>query len=145
MSNWTSISSADLEKIGAASVIAKAEQFSPGSTVEQIADAVAAVRAAVSTGNALDIDVTKVPNSLKALTGRIAFFALMDLVRMALTTSQADVRRFDQSRLNRILDEKIRVESPDNAASGSGEIQSQPSPSIKHHPRHFTRWQEDGI
>ena len=123
MSNWTSIAEADLRKVGDESVIDAAVAKSASSVDEAIADAVSAVRGAVSAGNQLDIDPTKVPESLKALTARIAFYSLMtDLLFMELTHSQSDSRKFDHSRLNRITDEKLRFEQPD-VAGGSAEMQ----------------------
>ena len=123
MPNWTSLTPEDVAKAGSPDILAAAEAKAAGSTVEMIADAVSAVRGAVSTGNALDVDATKVPNSLKALTARIAFYSLMtDVLVMELTVDQRKSRDMDASRLNRITDEKLRFEVPDNSG-GSAEMQ----------------------
>ena len=53
---------------------------------------------------------------------RIALFALMERIQLALSDDQRDTRRNDQSYLNRIIDEKIRFEKPDEAG-GSAEMQ----------------------
>lgn len=119
--NWTALTSADLQKVGPPAVIAAAEAQSPTATAEAIADAVSAVRGACSTGNSLDIDTTKVPNSLKALTARMALWALYDILQLELTQDQRDSRKADQSRINRITDLRLRFETPDNA--GVGEMQ----------------------
>ena len=142
--NWTSITSGDVNAAGSPEIIAAAEAKSPGATVEAIADAVAEVRQAVSAGNALDVDVTRVPNSLKRLTARRAFFALVDVLQADLGTDQRETKKNDQSRLNRLIDEKLRVEAPDNSA-GHGEMQTQPSPSINPRQRNFTDRTTDGI
>ena len=129
MSNWTAITQDDVEAYVAADYIAAAQTFSVGAAdpvTEAIADAVATVRTAVSTGNALDTDPTKVPNSLKGLAARRAAFALLARAQVNLSEDQRDERKNDQSRLNRISDDKIQVEKPDSA----GPTEVQPGPSV---------------
>jgi len=144
MGNWIAIQASDVQKAGPIAVVTTAETQQNGATVEAIATATAEVRQALSTGNALDIDPTKVPNSLAKLTARRAFFALCEVLSMELTKDQADTKRNDQSRLNRLVDEKIRVEQPDNP-NGTAEMQSQPSPAIRRRHRNFTGRTMDGI
>lgn len=113
---------------------------------EAIADAVSRVRGAISTGNELDADPTKVPNSIKGLTIRIALFALMERIGYALTEDQRDTRRNDNSYLLRINDSKIRFERPDNPA-GDAEMQigSGIDTVTKTNREHFTRKGMDGL
>lgn len=146
MPNWTSITPEDVAKAGSPEILAAAEAKSAGSTVEMIADAVSAVRGAVSTGNALDVDATKVPNSLKALTARIAFYSMMtDVLMMELTIDQRKSRDMDASRLNRITDEKLRFEVPDNSG-GSAEMQQSGGTQVFNmQPRKTGREKQSGL
>ena len=95
---------------------------------EAIADAVAGVRGAISTGNVLDVDVTTVPRSLRSLTARTAAFALMDRVQMDLSVDQRGTRQADLLRLQRIGEQQQRFEQADVPA-GAGEMQ--PGPSVE--------------
>ena len=125
MSNWTSITIDSLKAAGHASIIEAAQTAGVGGVdpvAESIADAVSRVRAACSTGNQLDADITTVPNSVKALAIRIALFALMERIGYPLTEDQRDTRRNDNSSLLRINDDKLRFELPDTAA-GDAEMQ----------------------
>jgi len=122
MSNWTQIAISDLQETIDPGIIAAAEARTPGATLARIAGAVSTVRGAVSTGNDLDADSTRVPNSLKDLTARLAAWALLDFLMMELSDDQRESRKYDQSRLNRITDKKIRFELPDNPG-GSAEME----------------------
>ncbi len=126
MSNWTSITIDTLKAAGHGAIVDAAQTAGIGGidpVAESIADAVSRVRAACSTGNQLDADPTKVPNSVKSLTVRIALFALMERINYPLTEDQRDTRRNDNSSLLRINDDKLRFELPDNPAAGA-EMQS---------------------
>ena len=94
--------------------------------LECIADAVASVRAAVSTGNVLDADPTKVPNSLKGLTVRHAGYALLQRIGVSLSADQVDSRKEDRSRLNRISDAKVEVEEAGHARARLGRDADRP-------------------
>jgi hypothetical protein len=125
MSNWTSITIDTLKAAGHSAIIGAAQTAGIGGVdpvAESIADAVSRVRAACSTGNQLDADTTTVPNSLKALSVRIALFALMERINYPLGEDQRDTRRNDNSYLLRINDDQIRFELPDNPA-GNAEMQ----------------------
>jgi hypothetical protein len=126
MSNWTPITIDTLKAAGHSAIVDAAQSAGIGSVdpvAESIADAVSRIRAACSTGNQLDSDTTKVPNSLKALTIRIALFSLMERINFPLSEDQRDTRRNDNSSLLRINDDKLRFELPDNPAA-SAEMQS---------------------
>ena len=142
--NWTSIQASDVQKAGPAAIVTQAETQNPGATAQAIADAVAEVRFAIAPGNSLDLDTTKVPNSLKCLTARRAWFALAALIGVGLDKNQGDLQRMDERRLNDMADKKQRVEQPDNA-DGAAEIQTQPSPKIQPKHRDFTNRSMDGI
>ena len=117
MANWTSITADDLKAAGHGQIMDRAKTVAVGTVdpvVEEIANAVARVRRAVAAGNPVDADVTKVPGSLKALTVRMAIFALMERIRLSLSDDQKKSREFDNSDLLRIADRKGLVEAPDN-------------------------------
>ena len=89
---------------------------------EAIDNAVSRIRGAVSVGNLLDRDTTKIPKSLKGLALRLVIYALREFIEFPLTEDQRTTKRDDQSYLNRISDDKIRFEEPDTPA-GSAEMQ----------------------
>lgn len=124
--NWTAITADDLKAIAYGGIIDAANSQATGfnnPVAEAISDAVAMVRGAIATGNVLDQDATKVPNSLRSLACRIAAFALMERLQLELTPDQRMTRESDQARLDRITDQKLRFENAD-APAGSGEMQT---------------------
>jgi hypothetical protein len=76
---------------------------------------------------------------------RLAVYALMERIRFPLSDDQKDTRKNDNSDLNRIHDSRQRVEAPDLAAAGSGEMQSQATAKITPRTRNFTERTMDGI
>jgi hypothetical protein len=149
MSNWTSITIDSLKAAGHAAIINAAQTAGIGGVdpvAESIADAVSRVRAACSTGNQLDADATKVPNSLKGLTIRIALFSLMERISYPLGEDQRETRRTDNSYLIRINDDRLRFELPDNAA-GNAEMQraGEIDTVTRTDRRHYTRRGMDGL
>jgi hypothetical protein len=125
MSRWVSISADTLKAFGHGALVDTAGTRAIGSldpVDETISAAVAQVRRAISTGNVLDADEEKVPKSLKALTVRVALYALMDRIGMALEPDEKEQRKTDNGELRRITDNRLKVEAPDVAAA-SGEMQ----------------------
>jgi len=149
MSNWTSITIDSLKTAGHGAIVDAAQSAGIGGVdpvAESIADAVSRVRGACSTGNQLDTDATKVPNSLKGLTIRLALFALMERIGFPLSEDQRDTRRNDNSQLLRINDDHLRFELPDVPA-GNAEMQpGADMDTITHtNRRHYTRQGMDGL
>jgi len=150
MSNWTAITVDSLKAAGHGAIITAAQTASIGGqdpVAEAIADAVARVRGACSTGNAMDADPAKVPNSVKGLTIRIALFALLERINYPLSEDQRDTRRNDYSFLLRINDDRLKFEQPDVAA-GSAEMQEGGGEMdiVTQTPRHqYTRRGMDGL
>ena len=129
--NWIAITIDDLKAVAFGGIIDAAQAAAVGAhdpVAEATADAVAAVRGAISTGNVLDADVTTVPRSLRALTARTAAFALMERVQMDLSVDQRATRQSDLARLQQIGAQKQRFEQADVPA-GAGEMQ--PGPSVE--------------
>jgi len=147
--NWTQITTDTLKAAGHSAIISAAETAGIGSVdpvAESIADAVSRVRAACSAGNQLDSDPTKVPNSVKSLTIRIALFALMERINYPLSQDQRETRRLDTNSLLRINTDKLQFETPDNPA-GNAEMQTGTSidtvTATNRH--HYTRRAMDGL
>lgn len=117
MSRWTTITIDDLKAVAHGSIITKAQTLAVGSvdpTAEAIANAIARIRRAVATGNVLDTDATKVPASFKGTAVKLAVYDLTMRIGMTLTPAQSDDRRDITSDLNRVSDQKIKVEKADD-------------------------------
>ena len=126
MSNWTALTIDDLKAVAFGGLIDSARALAAGANDpvnEAIADATAAVRGAISTGNTLDRDPAKIPRSLRSLASRAAVFALMERVQFDLNTDQRATRQADLARLACIGDQRQRFEQADDPA-GSAEMQS---------------------
>lgn len=140
MSNWVTITADSLKAAGHGHILDLAATTATGGedpVAEAIESAIARVRRAVNTGNALDADTSTVPKSLKAVAVRIALFALMERIHTPLTDDQRDTRKADNSDLLRISDERIPVEKPD-APAGSAEMQENSSIAAVNVPRRLT-------
>lgn len=128
MSNWTTITDAAVTATKNGTLLAKvralaASQGQADPLPEIVADIVATIRARCSTGNQLDADTTRIPNSLKGLALRMVTRALKDWLQMPLSPDEGKKAEEDSGFLNRIMDNKVRFETPDNPAGG-GEMQS---------------------
>jgi len=140
MPNWITITEDHLKAAGHGTIVNSARAIAVGAISpvdEAIAGATARVRRAASSGNALDADPTKVPNSLRELTMRLAIFSLMERIRMRLTPDQVETKKNDNSDLLRISDKGIAVEKPDSPA-GSAEMQESSSIASVNVPRRQT-------
>ena len=128
MPNWTSITENSVKSAKNAAVLVEvrqqaADQSCDDPLPEMISDAVATIRALCSVGNQLDADTTKIPASLMGLAKRMITRALKDYIQLPLTEAENKQQDSDESYKKRIVDQKIRFETPDNPA-GSGEMQS---------------------
>lgn len=127
MANWTIIDETAV-RTGKLAVFIDAMQAraaaatQPDPLPEMISDVVATIRAALSTGNTLDQDTTKIPNSLKGLALRLINRRVKGYLDRELTSEETAQANDDRGYLNRIMDQKIRFETPDDPA-GSAEMQ----------------------
>ena len=121
--NWTALTKTDLYDLGHNAIVDAAEAQTAGSTTRVIADVVAKIRASISSGNQLDQDTTKIPNSLKEIALRLVIRKLKGKVNFPLTKDEQEDRKEDDDYLDRISRTKARFEKPDVAA-GSAEMQS---------------------
>lgn len=134
MSNWVSVTIDDLKAGKRGEIVDMAGSVSTGGAdpvAESIADAVSRVRGAISQGNRMDVDTSKVPRSVRGLCVRIAIRALKDRIQLPLTEDERGQRAEDISYLNRIADQKVRFEEPDTP-KGSSEMQSRGAQYVKH-------------
>ncbi len=126
--NWTTVTE-DLVKTGKNSAIFASVQSLAAArgeadpVPEMVADVTATLRACVSSGNRLDQDATKIPNSLKGLAIRMVTLRLKDYIEMEMSPYEKGQADADRGYLNRINDEKIRFETPD-APAGAAEMQA---------------------
>jgi len=114
---WTTITEDDLKAAGHGTLIDRARDQAVGDVdpvPEDIANAIARVRRAVSAGNPLDSDATKVPGSLKDVTVRRALFALMRRIRFPLSEDDRKIREEDSQDLQQLAEKKVLVEAPDD-------------------------------
>ena len=123
--NWVLITVDDLKAVAPGELVAAAQALvlpgQPDPVLAAIADAVAAVRRAVGAGgNALDAEMAAVPGSLRGLTARTTIFALRERMELALTADQRTTRAADAETLQRISEQRIRVEAPDQPTTGGG-------------------------
>ncbi len=91
-------------------------------TTKQIADVVGTLRAAISKGNSLDSDITKIPISLEGLAIRMITRRLKDYLDENLTELESKQADEDAAYFRRIIDEQLPFETPDDPA-GSAEMQ----------------------
>lgn len=128
MSNWIAINEAAV-RTGKITVFVDAMQARATADgeadplPEYIADVSATLRAAISVGNDLDFDPTKIPSSLKGLALRLITRRIKDYLEQPLSTDELKQADDDRSYLNRIIDDKIRFEAPDTPGGGD-QIQS---------------------
>lgn len=125
MSRWITITADHLKAAGHGHIVDRAGSTATGAgdpIAETIQDVTARIRRAAAAGNSLDADTTKIPASLKAVAVRMALYALMQRIGLALNEDERETRRSDESDLKRLTDNRLRVELPD-VADGAGEMQ----------------------
>lgn len=125
MPRWTAITTDDLKAAGFGTIVDQAQTKATGGVdpvAYAISCAVARVRRAVQAANALDVDPTKIPLSLEALTVRLALYGLCERIGWSLSDDQKETKRNDNSDLTRIADRKVRVEPADTPDANAGPI-----------------------
>lgn len=119
MPRWFALSTDFLKATAHGDLIDRARSLATGGVdpvTEAIANAVARVRRAIAPGNVLDLDAAKIPGSLKGAAEKLAIYDLME--RIGLPDSYwAGPRKDILSDLNRIADNKTKVELADDAES----------------------------
>lgn len=130
MSNWTSITPTAVRTAKNTAILDQVQSLAsergeadPLPTI--VATVVSRIRAAVSAGNQLDADATKIPNSLEGLALGMIVRKLKDYLEIEQTKFESDQAADDRSYLNRIVDARLKFETPDTAG-GSAEMSSPP-------------------
>ena len=130
MSNWTSITPTAVRTAKNTAILDQVQSLAsergeadPLPTI--VATVVSRIRAAVSAGNQLDVDATKIPNSLEGLALGMIVRKLKDYLEIEQTKFESDQAADDRSYLNRIVDARLKFETPDTAG-GSAEMSSPP-------------------
>ena len=150
MPNWTTITDTAINASRNAAYLTELRDMASTNGYadpfpELVSDVVSQIRARISTGNTLDVDPTKIPNSLKGLALRMLGRAIKSALPVALSEDERTEAKDDLSYLNRITDEKIRFELPDSPA-GTAEKQSGEGISVVSGSRPFaTRRTMDGL
>lgn len=144
MSNWITIVADDLAgaKIAAFMTTAVANGFNQA---EAIADVTARIRSAVNSGNVLDADTTKIPQSLKGMAVRMVVALAKAHIEYPLTADEKTLQSDDSGFLRRIIDEKLKFETPDNPAASAEMQQSTPNPAIAPRHRRFSHRHQEGL
>ena len=151
MSNWTTISVADLNDTKVAAMVdalrssALADgQSDPSARIIQ--EVVSRIRAEIKGcyKNKLDIDTAKIPNSLKDLACRMIIRLLKNRLELALTEDERSDKRSDERFLERISRCEVPISTPDQPTD-SGEVQPPPTPVILKRNRSYTGLAEDGV
>ncbi len=125
MSRWITITVDHLKAEGHGALMDRARTVAVGGidpVTQAITGATARVRRAVSPGNILDADDTKVPASLQDVTIRAAIYSLMRRIHLPLSKDDSDQKRTDDEELISISKNKTKVELPDDPAA-SAEMQ----------------------
>jgi hypothetical protein len=147
MSNWTSITLADLVAAKHSALVGALADSGAGASdpvAEAVSEVTATVRAAVSAGNSLDADPAKIPNSWKGRAVRMIVRLLKSRIEYPETPGEMRQADEDAAFLARTIDERLRFEAPDNP-DASAEMQPQPTPQIKPRRRRFSPRNENGL
>ncbi|MGB8355779.1 MAG: hypothetical protein WCD79_17910 [Chthoniobacteraceae bacterium] len=147
MSNWITLNSDDLIAAKHSTLINALRTSGAGvndPVVEAIAEVTATVRAAVSAGNALDADTTKIPASWRGRAVRMIVRLLKSRIEYPESAGEQRQAQEDAAFLTRSIDQKLRFEAPDNP-DASAEMQPPPTPRIRRRRRLYSFRTEDGI
>jgi len=139
MSNWITITKADLYNSKAARLIIAADtkSLAPGQTDRStgvIADVTLEIRRKVARCNQLDQDVTKIPGGLKPLAVDLIFCRLKVAMEQDLSEAEREIMRARQRDLDRVANGDDMVEQPDNPIPAPM-VQDIPKPAFGPKPR----------
>jgi hypothetical protein len=119
MSRWFTLTTDHLKAAGYGTIVDRAQTLATGSVdpvAEAIANATARVLRAVAPGNPLDADPTKIPGSLFAQAEKLALYDLMERIG-AIGDLERERWKAIESDLNRMSDDRKKVELPDDPAT----------------------------
>jgi hypothetical protein len=149
MSNWITITLADLYNSKAAALIDAANQVSLGAgqtdrATGVMADVTREIRRRVAKCNQLDQNPAAIPAGLKPLAVDLIYCRLKNALELPLTEDEKLFLKQRQDELDRIADGRDVVEAPDNPmAANPAQALARPS-FARPRPREFTRQSQDG-
>lgn len=149
MSNWITITKADLYNSKAAALIDAADTASlganqPDRSTGVIADVTMEIRRRVSKSNQLDQNPSAIPAGLKPLAIDLVYCRLKNALELPLTDDERLFLKQREEQLDRIADGRDVVDPPDNPIPANP-VQALPSPSFgRGRPREFTNWTQNG-
>ena len=152
MSNWTTITEADLK---GAKVAALVDAYKTAALGEGQADpmpgvisgVVARIRTEIKgcARNVLDADATKIPGDLKSLAARMVCRELQSRLRLALKDDERQEWREDVRYLERIAACEVPVAVPDNPETTATTQASTVGPATSAPTRKFSISEQDGL
>ena len=151
MSNWITITKADLYDTKVAALVDQVDAISLGAgQTERTTDIIAAVTAEIRRKcahmNALDAVLTKIPGGLKTLALDLIACRIKSALEMELNQDERNLLLARERDLNRIADGKDLVDLPDNPVAVSQTMQSGGSAQIvSQKTRLATRERLDGL
>lgn len=149
MSNWITITKADLYNSKVAALIDAADTASlganqPDRSTGVIADVVMEIRRRISKCNQLDQNTSAIPGGLKPLAIDLVYCRLKNALELPLTDDERLFLKQREIQLDRIADGRDVIEPPDNPIAANP-VQALPQPAFgRGRPREFTRWSQDG-
>lgn len=148
MSNWITITKADIYNSKAATLVDQINQNLLGNGQTDrltgiIADVTLEIRRRVAKCNQLDADATRIPGGLKPLAVDLIFCRLKIAVEMELNEDERRTLARRETELDRVAAGDDVVDPPDNPIAANFN-QPQPKPSFGTSHREFTRWSQDG-
>ena len=150
MSNWISITIADLYNSKAAPLIdaANSAVLGAGQTDRVtgiISDVTLEIRRKVAKSNQLDVDITKIPGGLKTLAVDLIYCRLKIALEMELSKDEHYTLEQRQRDLDRIADGKDMVDAPDNPEASGTVMQSANPIQSSAAPRRASHHSLDGL
>ena len=149
MSNWITLTKADLYNSKAAALIDAADGVSLSNgqsdrTTGILADVTLEIRRRVSKSNLLDQNAAAIPAGLKPLAVDLVYGRLKSALELPLTEDERLFLRQREIQLDRIADARDVVEPPDTPLAANP-VEVLPPPSFgRGRPREFTRQSQDG-
>ena len=151
MSNWITLTKADLYDTKVAALVDQVDAISLGAgqterTTDLIAAVTAEIRRKCAHTTALDADLTKSPGGLKTLALDLIACRIKSALEMELNQDERNLLLARERDLNRIADGKDLVDLPDNPVAVSQTMQSGGSAQIvSQKTRLATRERLDGL
>jgi len=149
MSNWITITKADLYNSKVAALIDAADTASlgagqPDRSTGVIADVTLEIRRRVAKSNQLDQNASAIPAGLKPLAVDLVYCRLKNALELALSEDERLFLKQRELQLERVADGRDVVEPPDNPIAANP-LQAVAQPSFgRGRAREFTKGAQEG-